>query len=205
MALGGTALVNGALHIPAGAANHRVDAEMTLNRDLLLFSMTPHTHVRGKRWYYEAIYPDGRRRPLLSVPNYDFEWQHEYQFAQPLELPAGTKIHAIGVVRQLEGEQVESRRHQGRLVGRSDLGRDDVHQLHLARPSGGANAAVVVALSGGRDASLRRRRTPYGAVLRASSSRAAASTARAAAATSARRATCPSARTRRRRSRRRRA
>lgn len=94
MALGGTALVNGALHIPAGAANHRVDAEMTLNRDLLLFSMTPHTHVRGIRWYYEAVYADGRREPLLSVPGYDFEWQHEYQFATPIELPAGTRIKA---------------------------------------------------------------------------------------------------------------
>jgi hypothetical protein len=94
MPLGGTALVNGALHIPAGAPNHRVDAEMTLNRDLLLFSMTPHTHVRGIRWYYEAIYPDGRTEPILSVPNYDFEWQHEYQFARPLEIPAGTKIKA---------------------------------------------------------------------------------------------------------------
>ena len=92
--LTGTALVNGALHIPAGAPNHRVDAEMTLNRDLLLFSMTPHTHVRGIRWFYEAVYPDGRTEPILSVPNYDFEWQHEYQFARPLELPAGTRIKA---------------------------------------------------------------------------------------------------------------
>jgi hypothetical protein len=94
IALSGTALVNGSLHIPAGAADHRVDAEMTLNRDLLLFSMTPHTHVRGKKWYYEVIYPDGTKEPLLSVPNYDFEWQHEYQFATPKKLPAGTKIHA---------------------------------------------------------------------------------------------------------------
>ncbi len=94
MPLGGTALVNGALHIPAGAASHRVDAEMTLNRDVLLFSMTPHTHVRGIRWLYETVYPDGRREPLLSVPNYDFEWQHEYQFATPLALPAGTTIKA---------------------------------------------------------------------------------------------------------------
>jgi mono/diheme cytochrome c family protein len=92
--LSGTALANGGLHIPAGAADHRVDAEMTINRDLLLFSMTPHTHVRGKKWYYEVIYPDGRKEPLLSVPNYDFEWQHEYQFAQPLRLPAGTKVRA---------------------------------------------------------------------------------------------------------------
>jgi hypothetical protein len=94
MPLGGTALVNGALHIPAGATNHRVDAEMTLNRDLLLFSMTPHTHVRGIRWQYDVILPDGTQKPLLSVPNYDFEWQHEYQFATPVELPAGTKIKA---------------------------------------------------------------------------------------------------------------
>ena len=94
MALTGTALVNGALHIPAGAPNYRVDAEMTINRDLLLFSMTPHTHVRGIRWYYEALYPDGRTEPILSVPNYDFDWQHEYQFARPLEIPAGTKIKA---------------------------------------------------------------------------------------------------------------
>lgn len=94
MALSGTALVNGSLHIPAGAADHRVDAEMTLNRDLLLFSMTPHTHVRGKKWYYEVEYPDGRKEPLLSVPNYDFEWQHEYQFATPKKLPAGTKVRA---------------------------------------------------------------------------------------------------------------
>jgi hypothetical protein len=94
MALSGTALVNGGLHIPPGAANHRVDAEMTLNRDLLLFSMTPHTHVRGKKWFYEVEYPDGRKEPLLSVPNYDFEWQHEYQFATPIKLPAGTKVRA---------------------------------------------------------------------------------------------------------------
>jgi mono/diheme cytochrome c family protein len=94
MPLGGTALVNGALHIPAGAAHHRVDAEMTINRDLLLFSMTPHTHVRGVRWHYEAVRPDGTTTPLLSVPNYDFEWQHEYQFATPVELPAGTTIKA---------------------------------------------------------------------------------------------------------------
>ena len=138
MPLGGTALVNGALHIPAGAANHRVDAEMTLNRDLLLFSMTPHTHVRGIRWHYEAVFPTAAREPLLSVPNYDFEWQHEYQFATPVELPAGHDDQGLGVVRQLAGEQVESRSHQGRVVGRSDLGRDDVHQLHLARATGRA-------------------------------------------------------------------
>ena len=56
-----TALINGNLHIPAGDADHRVDATMTINRDVTLWSMLPHTHVRGKRWSYEATYPDGRK------------------------------------------------------------------------------------------------------------------------------------------------
>jgi hypothetical protein len=60
----------------------------------MLYSLVPHTHVRGKKWHYEAIYPDGRKEVLLSVPKYDFNWQHEYVFSQPLKIPAGTKIHA---------------------------------------------------------------------------------------------------------------
>jgi hypothetical protein len=30
----------------------------------------------------------------LSVPKYDFNWQHEYIFTQPLQLPAGSKLYA---------------------------------------------------------------------------------------------------------------
>jgi hypothetical protein len=90
----GAALINGALHIPAGAPNHRVDAEMTINQDMTLWSLLPHTHVRGRRWEYQAIYPDGRAETILTVPRYDFEWQTDYIYAEPLKLPKGTKIHA---------------------------------------------------------------------------------------------------------------
>ena len=92
--LHGAVLANGALHIPAGDPNARVDAEMTINRDVTLHSILPHTHVRGKRWTYEAIYPDGRSETLLSVPNYDFDWQTDYIYKQPVKIPKGTKIHA---------------------------------------------------------------------------------------------------------------
>jgi hypothetical protein len=87
-------LQNGGLHIPAGATDHRVDADMTITQDITLWSMLPHTHVRGKRWIYEATYPDGRKETILSVPNYDFNWQTDYVFKQPLKLPKGTKLHA---------------------------------------------------------------------------------------------------------------
>jgi len=90
----GTVLANGQLHLKAGDANARVDAEMTINRDMRLWSLVPHTHVRGKRWIYEATYPDGRKEVLLSVPNYDFDWQTEYIYKEPIKLPKGTVIHA---------------------------------------------------------------------------------------------------------------
>jgi len=87
-------LANGALHIPAGAGDHREDAEMTIGQDITMWSMLPHTHVRGKRWIYEVTYPDGKTETILSVPTYDFNWQTDYVFTQPLKFPKGTKIHA---------------------------------------------------------------------------------------------------------------
>jgi hypothetical protein len=88
------ALINGTFRIPAGAADHRVDSEMTIGQDVTIWSMLPHTHVRGTRWTYEATFPDGRTETILSVPKYDFNWQTDYVFKQPLKLPKGTKVHA---------------------------------------------------------------------------------------------------------------
>jgi hypothetical protein len=89
-----TELSNRNFTIAAGAANQEIDADVTLQRDVTLWSMLPHTHVRGKRWEYQATYPDGRIETILAVPKYDFNWQTEYVFKEPLKLPKGTKIHA---------------------------------------------------------------------------------------------------------------
>ena len=88
------ALINASLSIPPGATNHLVENSMTFNRDTVIYSLIPHTHVRGTGWHYEATYPDGRKEVILSVPKYDFNWQHEYVFTQPWKVPAGTKLHA---------------------------------------------------------------------------------------------------------------
>ena len=54
-------------------------------------------HFRGKSFRYLAYYPDGSSETLLSVPAYDFNWQHIYTLTQPKHLPAGTRVvcHAI--------------------------------------------------------------------------------------------------------------
>ena len=88
-------LQNGQLKIPAGEKDYSIAAEMTTLTDVTLRSMLPHTHLRGKSWEYTATYPDGRSEVILSVPKYDFNWQTEYVFAEPLKLPKGTKIRAV--------------------------------------------------------------------------------------------------------------
>ena len=88
-------LVNGKLDIPAGAPDYSLAAEMTTTSDVTLRSLLPHTHLRGKSWEYTATYPDGRTEVILSVPKYDFNWQTDYVFAQPLKLPKGTRIRAV--------------------------------------------------------------------------------------------------------------
>jgi hypothetical protein len=80
--------------IPAGAENYRVEVGGTLPNQCTLLSFFPHMHLRGKRFEYRLIHPDGSRETLLRV-NYDFYWQLSYRLAQPRVLPAGTKLQAI--------------------------------------------------------------------------------------------------------------
>jgi peroxiredoxin len=81
--------------IPPEAPNHKVQATRELSHDLLLLSLWPHMHVRGKSFRFAATYPDGRNEILLDVPRYDFNWQHNYELAEPKMLPKGTQIHCV--------------------------------------------------------------------------------------------------------------
>jgi len=78
--------------IPPGADNYEITSRKRFRRDTILLTMTPHMHLRGKSFRYEAIYPDGRREILLDVPHYDFNWQLRYELAEPKFLPKGTKL-----------------------------------------------------------------------------------------------------------------
>src|SRR6185436_20479548 len=84
--------LNAQLAIPAGATNHQVDTDLTFVEDATVWGLFPHTHVRGKRWNYTLVMPDGSEKPLLSVPRYDFNWQTYYMFKEPVQVPKGARI-----------------------------------------------------------------------------------------------------------------
>ncbi len=88
-------IANSKFKIPAGAGKHEVVAEIPVFREGVVLAMFPHMHLRGKDVEYTAVYPDGKTETLLSVPQYDFNWQHTYRFAEPLKLPKGSKIRVV--------------------------------------------------------------------------------------------------------------
>ncbi len=85
-------LANMLFRIPPGAAEHRGQHVYTFREDSRLLSFMPHMHLRGLNARYTATYPDGRNETLLAVPDYDFNWQSVYRFADPPLMPKGTQL-----------------------------------------------------------------------------------------------------------------
>lgn len=85
-------LSNGQIKIPAYAKNHAEQAVRKFDSDVLVYSLLPHSHFRGKAAKFVAHYPNGTSEVLLNVPNYDFNWQTTYLLQAPKFMPAGTRI-----------------------------------------------------------------------------------------------------------------
>ena len=80
------------IEIPAGASNHVVTDEFVLPVDVELRGILPHAHYLGRELKGYALLPDGSRRWLMAIKQWDFNWQGDYQFPAPLALPKGTKV-----------------------------------------------------------------------------------------------------------------
>lgn len=85
-------LLDWRIKIPANTKAYTASVSQEFDRDVLVYSLTPHSHFRGKASSFVAQYPDGTEEVLLSVPKYDFNWQTTYGFATPKSLPKGTKL-----------------------------------------------------------------------------------------------------------------
>jgi len=80
------------LRIPAGDAHYRISASRQLPFDITLLGVAPHMHMLGQKMDVAATLPDGTKSPLISVPDWDFNWQAIYFYRQPIVLPKGTTI-----------------------------------------------------------------------------------------------------------------
>ena len=88
-------ILNATFKIPAGDPNYEAKASYVFPQDARILSLAPHMHYRGKDMSYTAHFPDGSQRELLRVSNYDFNWQGGYEFVEPVEVPAGTRVEVL--------------------------------------------------------------------------------------------------------------
>jgi len=54
-------------------------------------------HLLGKSFKAYALQPNGDTIRLISIPNWDFNWQYFYTFKKMVKIPAGSTIVAEGV------------------------------------------------------------------------------------------------------------
>jgi len=94
MVMHNSVIVDNTISLPPGDGNHEEVSYITFPKDALLYSAFPHAHYRGKASDLWIRYPDGKEKLLLSLPRYDFSWQRDYTFAEPIKVPAGSKLIA---------------------------------------------------------------------------------------------------------------
>ncbi|MCI0341855.1 MAG: redoxin domain-containing protein [Planctomycetales bacterium] len=85
-------IVNPTFRIPAGAERHQVTARTRVREAATALFVMPHMHLLGREARIEAELPDGQKRTLVHIPDWDFNWQDFYLFRDPLKLPEGTRI-----------------------------------------------------------------------------------------------------------------
>jgi hypothetical protein len=60
-----------------------------------MYSIMPHMHLLGQSMRAELILPDGTVQQLVNVEGYEYNWQFNYAFKQPIKLVKGSKIHVV--------------------------------------------------------------------------------------------------------------
>ncbi|MBS0361007.1 MAG: hypothetical protein JSR98_06475 [Proteobacteria bacterium] len=89
-----TVISDPGIDIPANAGHHMEMAYQEFPKDALLYDAFIHAHYRATASDLWIQYPDGKKKLLVALPRYDFNWQRAYTFAEPVKIPAGSRLIA---------------------------------------------------------------------------------------------------------------
>jgi Flp pilus assembly protein TadD len=82
-----------ALDIPAGNNHFIVEDSLTLSVDVEALGVYPHAHYLGKDMQAWAILPNGSKKWLVWIRDWDIDRQSVYRYREPVQLPKGTVLH----------------------------------------------------------------------------------------------------------------
>jgi hypothetical protein len=86
------ALSSRRIDIAPGQSDFRLRDHFVLPVDVTLWQIIPHAHLIARQFRARATFPSGLSRTLLTILDWDFNWQDIYQLRTPLKLPAGTRL-----------------------------------------------------------------------------------------------------------------
>jgi len=80
------------LFMPAGVNDFKVSGGIIVEQDCDLHSVMPHMHMLGKSIKVTMTPPGGQPQPLITIKEWDYNWQETYFFKEPLTIKAGTRF-----------------------------------------------------------------------------------------------------------------
>ncbi len=89
-------VINMSFRIPADEKRFPVRASWNVNESVHAIGIIPHMHLLGREIEVIAELPDGTRRSMVHVKEWDFNWQEQYRYREPFALPKGTRVQLTG-------------------------------------------------------------------------------------------------------------
>jgi tetratricopeptide (TPR) repeat protein len=83
---------DGAIDIPPGESHFVVADHYDLPVDVDVLGVYPHAHYVGRDVQGFATLPDGTKKWLIWIRDWDFAWQAVYRLARPVFLPRGSRL-----------------------------------------------------------------------------------------------------------------
>jgi hypothetical protein len=124
-------LGSNAIDIPPGERAYKVTDHFTIPVDVDAIAINPHAHYLCKEMFGYAILPDGARRTLLRIPDWNFDWQRQYTYAAPIRLPAGSRIE-MEFTYDNSDSNPRNPNHPAKRVAWGPGSADEMAGLHIA-------------------------------------------------------------------------
>ena len=80
------------IDVPAGEKNYEIKHSFVLPVDVRAIAIGGHAHYICREMEMQVELPSGEKMDLLKIDDWDLDWQDQYQFEKPLDLPAGSKL-----------------------------------------------------------------------------------------------------------------
>lgn len=135
---------DGALSIPPGNPNFLVSDDFKLPLDVDVLAVYPHAHYLGKVLEGYATLPNGERKWLVRIPDWDSNWQAVYRYREPVFLPKGSVI-SMRFTYDNSAANPRNPNHPPKRVRAGNQSTDEMAHLWLqVLPRGGHDLRLVI-------------------------------------------------------------